>query len=102
MAIVSPIAGTTRDALETCLDVGGFPVVVVDTAGLREETADPIEREGIRRALDNAKSADLIIMGGNSIDIFCTVQPAYKGHGYKVNPLVWSIFGKSRPDLTFC
>jgi len=62
VAIVSPIAGTTRDALETCLDVGGFPVVVVDTAGLREETADPIEREGIRRALDNAKSADLIIM----------------------------------------
>ena len=62
VAIVSPLAGTTRDALETCLDVGGFPVVVVDTAGLRDETDDPIEREGIRRALDNARSADLIVL----------------------------------------
>ena len=62
VAIVSPLAGTTRDALETCLDVGGFPVVVVDTAGLRDETDDPIEREGIRRALDNAKTADLIVL----------------------------------------
>ena len=49
-AIVSPVAGTTRDAIETRLDLGGFPVVVVDTAGLREETSgDEIEREGIRR-----------------------------------------------------
>ena len=62
VAIVSPLAGTTRDALETCLDVGGFPVVVVDTAGLRKETDVPIEREGIRRALDNAVNADLIIL----------------------------------------
>ena len=62
VAIVSPLAGTTRDALETCLDVGGFPVVVVDTAGLRKETNDPIEKEGIRRALDNAVNADLIVL----------------------------------------
>ena len=59
---MSPLAGTTRDAIETCLDVGGFPVVLLDTAGLRAETGDPIEREGIRRALDNAKTADLLIL----------------------------------------
>ena len=59
---MSPLAGTTRDALETCLDVGGFPIVVVDTAGLRKETNDPIEKEGIRRALDNAVNADLIVL----------------------------------------
>ncbi len=61
-AIVSPIAGTTRDVIETCLDVGGYPVVVVDTAGLRAETDDPIEREGIARAAENARNADLVVL----------------------------------------
>ena len=51
-AIVSPVAGTTRDAIETRLDLGGFPVVVVDTAGLRLATSgDGIEEEGIRRSV---------------------------------------------------
>ena len=50
-AIVSPYAGTTRDVVESALDIGGYPVVVSDTAGLRQ-AADPVEQEGVRRALD--------------------------------------------------
>ena len=49
-AIVSPYAGTTRDVVESALDIGGYPVVLSDTAGLRE-AADPVEQEGVRRAL---------------------------------------------------
>ena len=49
-AIVSPHAGTTRDVVESALDVGGYPVVLSDTAGLRRAT-DPVEQEGVRRAL---------------------------------------------------
>jgi tRNA modification GTPase len=59
-AIVSPFPGTTRDVLELHLDVGGFPVTVLDTAGIRE-SEDPIEREGVRRASEQAKSADLVL-----------------------------------------
>jgi tRNA modification GTPase len=57
-AIVSERAGTTRDVVEVHLDLGGYPVVLADTAGLRE-AADEIESEGIRRALDRAARADL-------------------------------------------
>ncbi|WP_431856800.1 tRNA uridine-5-carboxymethylaminomethyl(34) synthesis GTPase MnmE [Azospirillum sp.] len=59
-AIVSARAGTTRDVIEVHLDVGGFPVVLADTAGLRE-AGDEIEEEGIRRALDRAAKADVKI-----------------------------------------
>ncbi|HYG84694.1 MAG TPA: tRNA uridine-5-carboxymethylaminomethyl(34) synthesis GTPase MnmE [Azospirillum sp.] len=59
-AIVSARAGTTRDVIEVHLDLGGFPVVLADTAGLRE-VADEIEEEGIRRALDRAARADVKI-----------------------------------------
>ncbi|KAJ1743470.1 mitochondrial splicing system protein [Coemansia sp. RSA 1821] len=61
VAIVSPIAGTTRDIIETTLDIGGYPVVVRDTAGLRDTTTDVIEQEGIRRAMESAKTADIRI-----------------------------------------
>ncbi|MDR3498365.1 MAG: tRNA uridine-5-carboxymethylaminomethyl(34) synthesis GTPase MnmE, partial [Parvibaculum sp.] len=57
-AIVSEEAGTTRDVLEVRLDLGGVPVTLADTAGLREATGK-IEKEGIRRALARAESADL-------------------------------------------
>lgn len=60
-AITSEIAGTTRDVIEVRMDIGGLPVVVLDTAGLRE-TEDPIEQMGITRALERAKSADLRIL----------------------------------------
>ncbi len=57
-AIVSEIAGTTRDMIEVHLDLGGFPVTMVDTAGLRE-SGDIIETEGVRRATARAEDADL-------------------------------------------
>jgi tRNA modification GTPase len=60
-AIVSSIAGTTRDPIEVHLDLDGLPVVLVDTAGLREAT-DEIEREGIRRAEARAARADLKLL----------------------------------------
>ena len=59
-AIVSPFPGTTRDVLELHLDLGGYPVTMLDTAGIRE-TADPVEREGVRRASERAADADLVL-----------------------------------------
>src|SRR3990167_3036555 len=59
-AIVSATAGTTRDVIEVHLDLGGYPVIVADTAGLRDGK-DEIEVEGIRRALGKAAEADLCI-----------------------------------------
>jgi tRNA modification GTPase len=60
VAIVSPIPGTTRDVLETRVILGGVPVTLVDTAGLRE-TSDPIEAEGVRRARARMEDADLVL-----------------------------------------
>ncbi|MDI3469556.1 MAG: tRNA-5-carboxymethylaminomethyl-2-thiouridine(34) synthesis protein MnmE [Pseudolabrys sp.] len=59
-AIVSPHAGTTRDIIEVHLDLDGYPVTVVDTAGIRP-TADPVEQEGVRRARERASAADLVL-----------------------------------------
>ncbi len=59
-AIVSPYAGTTRDVIEVHLDLGGVPVTLLDTAGIRD-TDDPVEREGVRRARDRAAAADLVL-----------------------------------------
>ena len=70
VAIVSPMAGTTRDIIEVHLDLNGYPVILADTAGLRPEevreadaaTQGAVEYEGIRRALARAGSADLRIL----------------------------------------
>jgi len=57
-AITSPIAVTTRDIIEVAIDLAGYPVVLADTAGLRD-SADVIEQEGLRRALKRAEEAEL-------------------------------------------
>ena len=61
VALTSEIAGTTRDVLEIRCDLGGLPVVFLDTAGLRD-ASDVIERAGIERAVQRARSADLRIL----------------------------------------
>ena len=60
VAITSPIPGTTRDLIEVFLDLRGYPVTLVDTAGIRD-SADPIEQEGVARARRRAASADLTL-----------------------------------------
>ncbi|MCJ2012824.1 tRNA uridine-5-carboxymethylaminomethyl(34) synthesis GTPase MnmE [Methylobacterium sp. J-076] len=71
-AIVSEIPGTTRDAIEVRLDLDGLPVVLVDTAGLRE-TEDAVEAEGIRRSRARIAQADLVLAlvppGGTAPDL---------------------------------
>lgn len=60
IAIVSEYAGTTRDILEAHIDIGGYPIILSDTAGIRE-SSDPIESEGISRAKKRSFEADLRI-----------------------------------------
>ncbi len=60
VAIVSPHAGTTRDVIEAQLDLDGYPVTLIDTAGIRE-AQDPVEQEGVRRARERAAEADLVL-----------------------------------------
>lgn len=59
-AIVSPQAGTTRDVITVALDLGGYPVLLSDTAGIRE-TIEAVEAEGIRRSWMEARDADLVL-----------------------------------------
>ena len=60
VAIVSPYPGTTRDVIEVHLDLDGYPVTLLDTAGIRD-SAEPVEQEGVRRARERAADADLVL-----------------------------------------
>lgn len=60
-AIVSPHAGTTRDVIEVHLDLHGYPVNLLDTAGFNESSQDPVELEGMKRARDVMARADLVL-----------------------------------------
>jgi tRNA modification GTPase len=72
-AIVSPYAGTTRDVIEVHLDLEGYPVTLLDTAGIRDSD-ELVEQEGVRRARERAAAADLVLWvtdgsaGGLAID----------------------------------
>jgi tRNA modification GTPase len=59
-AIVSPLPGTTRDVIEVHLDLDGYPVTLLDTAGIRD-SSDPVEQEGVGRARERAAAADLVL-----------------------------------------
>ena len=69
MAIVSEIAGTTRDVIEAHLNINGYPVIISDTAGIRA-AKDEIEEKGIKLALKRAEVADLniILLEPKSVD----------------------------------
>lgn len=59
---MTPIAGTTRDIVELQVSIGGYPVIIADTAGLRTDASDEVEKEGISRAHAYAQQADLVIV----------------------------------------
>ena len=70
VAIVSEIAGTTRDVVESHLNIDGYPVIISDTAGIRD-SKDEIEKKGIKLSLNKAENADLklVVVDGKSIDL---------------------------------
>ena len=70
VAIVSEIAGTTRDVIEVHINIDGYPVILSDTAGIRE-SKDEIEKKGIKLSLNKAENADLklVVIDAKSIDL---------------------------------
>src|SRR4051812_15664253 len=84
VAIVSPHAGTTRDIIEVQLDLDGYPLTLIDTAGIRDAD-DPVEQEGVRRARARAAEADLVLWLS---DPEHETQPAERG------ALLWKVRNK--------
>jgi tRNA modification GTPase len=87
-AITSAVAGTTRDVIEVRMDIGGLPVTLLDTAGLRD-TQDEIERIGVERARGRAGRADLRVL---------VLEPGEKPDGYEL--LDGDIVVESKADLS--
>lgn len=96
VAIVSPHAGTTRDVIEVQLDLDGYPVTVIDTAGIRE-TEDPVEQEGVRRARARAEDADLVLwlVEGRRVADPDAMQSLWtSGQGHRSSGSVWIVRNK--------
>jgi tRNA modification GTPase len=89
-AIVSPHAGTTRDVIEVHLDLGGYPVTLLDTAGIRD-SEEPVEQEGVRRARERAVAADLVLW---VTDLSASDPAPGQAFGTPDGPLVWQIRNK--------
>jgi tRNA modification GTPase len=90
-AIVSPYAGTTRDVIEVHLDLGGYPVTLLDTAGIRD-SQEPIEQEGIRRARERAAAADLVLW----VTDLSAGEPVHEmARNIFVGPELWIIANKA-------
>lgn len=88
-AIVTAIAGTTRDVLREHIHIDGMPLHITDTAGLRE-SVDEVEQEGIRRAWNEIRQADRILMLVDARDV-----------GYATDPVaIWPEFVQALPDLS--
>ena len=85
VAIVSEIAGTTRDVVETHLNLDGYPVIVSDTAGIRN-SKDEIEKKGIKIALKRAEDADLklVIVSAKNVDITSVLKKLLTKNGILV------------------
>ncbi|XP_045101146.1 tRNA modification GTPase GTPBP3, mitochondrial-like isoform X2 [Portunus trituberculatus] len=87
-AIVSPIPGTTRDVVQTVVDLGGYPVVLSDTAGLRN-TDDPVESEGVCRALARASKADLAVVVLEAPEVLSAIKnETFEWHEYLRSHLI--------------
>ncbi|MBO9463833.1 tRNA uridine-5-carboxymethylaminomethyl(34) synthesis GTPase MnmE [Tropicibacter sp. R15_0] len=93
-AITSEIAGTTRDVIEVRMNIGGFSVTLLDTAGIRQST-DILEKIGIERALDRARQADIrihLVLGSEKTefeplegDIVCLAKADVPAEGFGVS-----------------
>ena len=85
VAIVSEIAGTTRDVVETHLNIDGYPVIISDTAGIRD-SEDEIEKKGVKLALKRAENADLklVVVDAKSIDLSPFLRDLLKGNAILV------------------
>ena len=85
VAIVSEIAGTTRDVVETHLNIDGYPVIISDTAGIRD-SKDEIEKKGIKLSLKKAENADLklVVVDAKSINLSPFLSDLLKGNAILV------------------
>ena len=92
-AIVSPYAGTTRDVIEVHLDLGGFPVTVRDTAGIRP-TDDPVEQEGVRRAWQSVTAASLVLWVLDAQEIDSTAIASIEAEKRLAHTQVWLVVNK--------
>ena len=91
-AIVSPSPCTTRDVIEVHLDLGGYPVNLNDTAGIREAATDPVEHEGMRRARTAAERADLVLW---LVDASVPDAPmSAANHAVPVGTTCWTVLNK--------
>jgi tRNA modification GTPase len=99
-AIVTPIAGTTRDVLREEIQIDGLPLHIIDTAGLRD-SPDEVEREGIRRALREIENADHVLLVSDNqntaIDELISLLPATAAPGLREKPLT---LVRNKCDLT--
>lgn len=107
IAIVSEIAGTTRDILEAHLDLGGYPVILCDTAGLRPEQLgegghDRIEAEGIRRAMERAQGADIKVLVYDGTQALADPHTLAMADGQSINVVNKADLGvRFRPEGDF-
>tara|TARA_Y100000741_G_scaffold65224_1_gene46819 strand:- start:104 stop:1435 length:1332 start_codon:yes stop_codon:yes gene_type:complete len=85
VAIVSEIAGTTRDVIETHLNIDGYPVIISDTAGIRS-SKDEIEKKGIKLSLNKAEKADLklVVVDAKSVDLSSFLNDLLKNNAILV------------------
>lgn len=73
ISIVTDIAGTTRDVIESSFNVSGYPIVLADTAGLRKNATDAVEIEGISRTRNRFESSDFVVVIMNAVDV-CSAE----------------------------
>ncbi len=101
VAIVSEIAGTTRDVIETHLNIDGYPVIISDTAGIRN-SKDEIEKKGIKLSLDRAENADLklVVVDAKGIDFSGFLNDLLKDNAILVVNKSDLIEGELEPEVT--
>ncbi len=101
VAIVSEIAGTTRDVIETHLDLDGYPVIISDTAGIRD-SKDEIEKKGIKLSLQKAENADLklVVVDAKNIDLSGFLNDLLKNDAILVINKLDLLKGKLDPEIS--